>query len=160
MRNFGLEKILKREPWLLRQKNNLLLNLYILIPSRGQMAQHPILLGAVQIYKISGTPFSAQEMGMANSQLLNVYVISSSCNIFCLCLFFTKYLDHLSANTGCTVLPVCQQMCHVHKSQVQKAEHVCLLQRLQQLHPLKHYTDKKYSQHEEWVLIITMVSWD
>lgn len=53
LRNFVLEKILKRESWLQRPKNNVLLNLYILIPSRGQMAQHPILLGAVQTYKMT-----------------------------------------------------------------------------------------------------------
>lgn len=82
-------------------------------------------------------PSSAQGMGMANSQLLNVYVISSLWNIFCLSLLFTRYLDHLCANPERTVLPVCQQLCHVHKSQVQKTECACLLQELQQLHPSK-----------------------
>lgn len=109
------------------------------------MAQHLILLGAVQTYKMTDIPSSTQGMGMANSQLLNVYVISSLWNIFYLSLFLTEYLDHLRANRGCAVLPVCQQLCHVHKSQVQKAEHACLLQELQQLYPLKCYNDKKCS---------------
>lgn len=69
-------------------KNNVLLNFYILIPSRGQMAHHPILLGAVQTYKVTDIPSSAQGMGMANSLLLNVYVISSLWNIF---YFFILY---------------------------------------------------------------------
>lgn len=48
------------------------------------MAQLPILLGAVQTYKMTDIPSSTQEMGMANSQLLNVDLISALWNIFCL----------------------------------------------------------------------------
>lgn len=112
----------KKKVLTLETKKYVLLKLYILVPSRGQMAQHPILLGAVQTYKITDVPSSTQRMGMANSQLLNVYVISAWCNIFCLSLFLTYCLDHLCANPGCAILPACQQLCHEHKSQVQKAE--------------------------------------
>lgn len=89
------------------------------------MAQHPILLGTVQTYKIIDVPSSAQRIGKVNSQPLNFYVISSWCNVFCLSLFLTSCVDHLCANPGCAILPFCQQLCHEHKSPVQKGR-MCL----------------------------------
>jgi len=122
------------------------------------MTQHAILVGVVKMYKMTDISPSTQGMGTANSQRLNVYIISSLWNIFCLSLFFIKYLEHLCANPGCAVLPACQQLCHVHQSQVQKVE-VCWKNFNSCTHQNIIWT-RKDSYCQEQIVITSMVPWD